>query len=192
MCFSINTQNIYNMGTYIYIIYIIQYYRIINLINLLMRTRRNRSKKGGWTAVGPSWNGGNGANHFALSKTGVQVGGIQPAVSEMWGPGMHQANRLYKGGKGGSKRSHKSKSSRSRSQRGGFIFGGFPQDLSIGWDNLKIGAQNFYRGFMGTNQLNSASPWVQPALNSKIPASTTKFINPSAIRAAASARVNQI
>lgn len=163
-----------------------------------MKTRRNRSKKGGWggwartTAVGPSWNGGNGANHFALSKAGVQVGGIQTAVSEMWGPGMRQANRLYKGGKGGSNRSHKSKSSRGRSKRGGFVFGGFPQDLRIGWDNLKIGAQNFYRGFMGNNQLTSASPWVQPALNTKIAAAPPKFIDISAIRNAANARIAKI
>lgn len=166
-----------------------------------MRTRRNRSKKGGWggwartTAVGPSWNGGNGANHFALSKAGVQVGGIQPAVSEMWGSDRYQTNRLFKGG---SKRSHKSRSSRSgkssrsgRSKRGGFVFGGFPQDLSIGWDNLKIGAQNFYRGFMGNNQLTSASPWVQPALNSKT-ALPPKFTDVKAIRTAAITRVNQI
>ena len=165
-----------------------------------MRTRRNRNKKGGWgggastTTVGPSWNGGNGANHFALSKAGVQVGGIQPAVPEMWGPGMHQTNRLLKGGKSGSNRRHKSKSKskRSRSKRGGFVFGGFPQDLSIGWDNLKIGAQNFYRGFMGNNQLTSASPWVQPALNTKIAAAPPKMIDISAIRNAANARVAKI
>lgn len=175
---------------------------------LSMKTRRNnrrsRGKKGGsggWSLnpfKGPAWNGVNGSNHFALSKSGVPAGQPIP-VPEFWGPGMNQANRLVptlnadalsKGGgskSGRSKRNHK-----SRSKRGGFVFGGFPQDIKIGWDNLKIGAQNAYRGLMGTNQLNSASPWNQPALNAKLPDLPPKIIDIAAIRAAANARVAKI
>jgi len=172
-----------------------------------MKTRRNRrSKKGGWggwartTAVGPNWNGTNGGNHFALSKSGVPAGKPIP-VPEFWGPGMHDANRLVPTLKinalsksGGSKtRKFNSKRNRKgRSRRGGFVFGGFPQDIKIGWDNLKIGAQNMYRGFMGTNQLNSASPWNQPALNTQLPPPPPKPIDIAAIRAAANARVAKI
>jgi hypothetical protein len=183
-----------------------------------MKTRRNnrcsRSKKGGWggwartTAVGPAWNGANGGNHFALSSKGVPAGHPIP-VPEFWGPSMYNANRLVPALKpdalskgGGSKRSdHKKRSSRSkrsdhktrsRSKRGGFVFGGFPQDIQTGWDNLKIGAQNMYRGFMGTNQLNSASPWNQPAFNTNAPPAPQKLIDIAAIRAAANARVAKI
>ena len=186
-----------------------------------MKTRRNnkrsRSKKGGWggwartTAVGPAWNGVNGGNHFALSKLGVPAGYPIP-VPEFWGPSMYDANRLVpalkpdalsKGGgskrsgskRSGSKRSGSKRSGhekRSRSKRGGFVFGGFPQDIQIGWDNLKIGAQNMYRGFMGTNQLNSASPWNQPAFNTNAPPAPQKLIDIAAIRAAANARVAKI
>jgi hypothetical protein len=186
-----------------------------------MKTRRNRrSKKGGWggwartTAVGPNWNGTNGGNHFALSKSGVPAGDPIP-VPEFWGPRMQDANRLVPTLKinalsksGGSKRSNRSKrsdhkkrikrsSSRSkrsssRSKRGGFVFGGFPQDIQTGWDNLKIGTQNMYRGFMGNNQLNSASPWNQPAFNTNAPPAPQKLIDIAAIRAAANARVAKI
>ena len=183
-----------------------------------MKTRRNnktnRSKKGGWggwprtTAVGCPWNGTNGGNHFASSSKGVPAGYPIP-VPEFWGPGMLNANRLVptlnanalsKGGgsrrgsrskRGGSKRGDHKKSS-SRSKRGGFVFGGFPQDIQTGWDNLKIGAQNMYRGFMGTNQLNSASPWNQPAFNKNAPPVPQKLIDIAGIRAAASARVAKI
>lgn len=175
-----------------------------------MKTRRNnrhsRSKKGGWggwarmTAVGPAWNGGNGGNHFALSKSGVPAGQPIP-VPEFWGPRMHDANRLVPTLKadalsksGGSKtRKFNSKRNRKgRSKRGGFVLGGFPQDIQTGWDNLKIGAQNMYRGFMGTNQLNSASPWNQPALNTQLPPTPPKLIDITAIRNAANARVAKI
>jgi hypothetical protein len=182
-----------------------------------MKTRRNnrRSKKGGWggwartTAVGPAWNGTNGGNHFALSKSGVPAGKPIP-VPEFWGPAMEDANRLVptlkadalsmgggsrriKRSKGRSKTSKgRSKRSKGRSKRGGFVFGGFPQDIKIGWDNLKIGTQNMYRGLMGTNQLNSASPWNQPALNAKLPDLPPKLIDIAAIRAAANAQVAKI
>jgi hypothetical protein len=121
---------------------------------------------------------------------------------------MQDANRLVPTLKinalsksGGSKRSSRSKRSdhkkrikrsSSRSKRGGFVFGGFPQDIQTGWDNLKIGTQNMYRGFMGNNQLNSASPWNQPAFNTNAPPATQKLIDIAAIRAAANARVAKI
>ena len=91
-----------------------------------------------------------------------------------------------------SSRSKHSSSSRSRSKRGGFVFGGFPQDMKIGWDNLKIGAQNLYRGFMGNNQLTSASPWNQPALNAKMGHSMYKPTDMSKLIAAADKTVNAI
>jgi hypothetical protein len=165
------------------------------------RNGKSKSRKGGWggwertTHVGSAWNGANGGNHFALSKSGVPSGHPIP-VPAFWGPGMHQSNRLVPHlapkalsmGGGSNKRPQTHK---SRSKRGGFVFGGFPQDLKLGWDNLKIGAQNVYRGFMGTNQLNSASPWNQPALhvnqNPRVPPPDI-----AAIRAAAQARVAKI
>jgi hypothetical protein len=149
------------------------------------------------TDVGPAWNGMNGGNHFALSSKGVPAGDPIP-VSEFWGPRMQDANRLVptlkinalsKSG-GGSRRSRSKRNSRSK--RGGFVFGGFPQDIQTGWDNLKIGAQNMYHGFMGNNQLNSASPWNQPALNKNALPAPQKLIDIEAIRAAASARVAKI
>lgn len=173
-----------------------------NRRNRRSRSRSRSSKKGGWggwprtTFVGPAWNGTNGSNHFALSKSGVPAGN-PIAVPEFWGPNMQDANRLVptlkinalsKGG-GGSKTRHRSS---SRSKRGGFVFGGFPQDIQTGWDNLKIGAQNVYRGFMGTNQLTSASPWNQPAFNQNALPAPQKLIDIASIRAAANARVAKI
>ena len=175
-----------------------------------MKTRRNnrsRNKKGGFggwwrqTHVGHPWTAQNGGNHFALSKSGVPAEPIP--VPEFWGPAMEDANRLVPTLKadalsmgGGSRRikrsKGRSKTSKGRSKRGGFVFGGFPQDIKIGWDNLKIGTQNMYRGLMGTNQLNSASPWNQPALNAKLPDLPPKLIDIAAIRAAANAQVAKI
>jgi hypothetical protein len=175
------------------------------------RTKRSsKNQKGGWggwartTHVGPAWNGsGNGGNHFALSKAGVPSGSPIP-VPAFWGPGMHQANRLVPhlspkalsmgGGGSKSKRTRKMtnhKHNRSRSKRGGFVFGGFPQDLKIGWDNLKIGAQNMYRGFMGNTQLDSASPWHQHKLLHTVQP-PVKPVDINAIRNAAQARVAKI
>jgi hypothetical protein len=61
-----------------------------------------------------------------------------------------------------------------------------------GVDNMKIAAQNIYRGFMGTNQLNSASPWEQPALSAGAQQTIKAPQDLSAIRAAAHARVAKI
>lgn len=166
-----------------------------------MKTRRNnkhmprrnrRSKKGGFggwartTTVGPAWDGQNGGNHFKLSPNGVVVGGISPAVPELNGPGLGQINRLVPPlnlkalgmGGGGSKRGRSHK--KGRSKRGGLTLGGFPNNFQIAWDNAKIAVQNGYRGLMGLNQLEPASPWVQPALgSSKAPHIQSKpyFIN---------------
>ena len=177
-----------------------------------MKTRRNnrsRSKKGGFggwwrqTHVGHPWTAQNGGNHFALSKGGVQVGGVQPAVPENWGPAWYQMNRLVPhlnpnalsmgGGskRSGSKRSGSKRSGskrtthkrQSRSKRGGFGLGGLAQNVQIGWDNFKIGTQNMYRGFMGLTPLVSASPWVQPELNTYAKMSPTNVQTPYVMNA---------
>jgi len=157
-----------------------------------MKTRRNtnrrssnrssnRSKKGGFggwprtTAVGPAWDGQNGGNHFKFGSNGVVVGGISPAVTGNWGPGMHQINRLVPhlsqkslSMGGGSKRSRSTKRSnkKGRSRRGGLTFGGLPDNIKIGWDGAKNALQNGYRGFMGVKPLESSIPWHQKALSS--------------------------
>ena len=172
------------------------------------RSRSRRSSKGGWggwsrtTFVGPAWNGQNRGNFFAPSKIGITANPVP--VSEFRGPVQAtplspplSACALSKSGGGSTRRSrsgskHSKHSSRSRSKRGGFVFGGFPQDMKIGWDNLKIGAQNLYRGFMGNNQLTSASPWNQPALNSKMGHSMYKPTDMSKLIAAADKTVNAI
>jgi hypothetical protein len=187
-----------------------------------MKTRRNKhsrsrnSKKGGWggwsrtTFVGPAWNGQNGGNFFAPSRIGVPAAHPVP-VSELTGPvqatplspplsacalskgGGHKRKRSVNLKHGGSNHISRSRSrSRSRSKRGGFVFGGFPQDMKIGWDNLKIGAQNMYRGFMGNNQLTSASPWNQPALNAKMGHSMYTSTDISKLIAAANKTVDTI
>jgi len=172
-----------------------------------MKTRRNRnsrSKNGGWggwwrqTAIGRAWNVTKG-NHFALSKFGVPAGKPIP-VPEFWGPGMRQANRLIpplkinalskSGGGSKSKRTHTAK--RSRTKRGGFVFGGFPQDIKTGLANIKIGAENWYRGLMGNKQLVSASPWNQPGLNSNAHARPQPQIDVKAIQRAAHMKVSKI
>jgi hypothetical protein len=117
---------------------------------------------------------------------------------------MHQANQLVPHlspnalSKGGNKRSankrsaNKRSANKGRSKRGGFVFGGLSQNIMTGVDNVKIGLQNFYRGFMGTNQLNSASPWNQPALSATAHQTVQPPPDLSAIRAAAHARVANV
>ena len=175
---------------------------------------RSKSQKGGWggwashTQIGPSWNGENGGNHFGLSGGGIPSGNPMP-VQAFWGPSMHQANQLVPHlspnalSKGGNKRSankrsankrsaNKRSANKGRSKRGGFVFGGLSQNIMTGVDNVKIGLQNFYRGFMGTNQLNSASPWNQPALSATAHQTVQPPPDLSAIRAAAHARVANV
>ena len=84
---------------------------------------------------------------------------------------MKMRRKSSKNGKSRSRRSRRSRSKRG----GGFVFGGLPQNIKLGFDNLTIGAKNMYRGFMGTNQLNSASPWNQPGLNAKMGPTAPKF-----------------
>jgi|688.fasta_scaffold01262_19 hypothetical protein len=136
------------------------------------RSGHRRSKKGGFggwsrtTMTGPSWNGQNDGNHFKLSPNGVMVGGVQPAVPEMWGPGMKQTNTLSPPLNPSALQGGGYKRRRGRSKRGGVDFGGFPATIKTGWDNIKIGGTNLYRGFMGLTQAKTASPWVQPAFDS--------------------------
>lgn len=168
-----------------------------------MKTRRNtkhkigrrnikrihsRSKKGGFggwnriTTVGSNWNGQNAGTHFKLSPNGVMVGGIQPAVPEMWGPGIKQTNSLSPPLTPSALQGGGYKRRQGRSKRGGVDLGGFPALIKTGWDNAKIGATNVYRGFMGLDQYKPASPWNQPALNSyKMP--TPQMPNPHVINA---------
>jgi hypothetical protein len=94
------------------------------------------------------------------------VGGVNPAVPEMWGPGITNRNTLpplQKGGKRNLKRSS-SGLKRSRSKKGGYVFGGFPQVITSALHNAVIGVKNVWHGFNGQPQLPSASAWNQPYL----------------------------
>jgi hypothetical protein len=130
------------------------------------RSSKKRSRKGGRTFVGPSWSPNtHAANHFAVSNNGILVGGVNPAVPEMWGPGITNRNTLPPLQKGG--RNLKRSSSglkRSRSKKGGYVFGGFPQVITSAWQNALIGVKNVWHGFNGQPQLPSASGWNQPYL----------------------------
>ena len=185
------------------------------------RATRSRSGKkggfGGWsrtTLVGAPWvpaaNNTNPAltapsarsNHFATSAHGVQVGGLQPAVPEMYGPGIHNTNTLVpklpigalgsgqgnaiRGGGRFKKRANK------RSKKGGYTFGGFPQVVSTAWNNAIISGKNIVNGFNGVQQQPSASGWDQPALmkDHAQPPPTPFDIN--AIREAANQRVASV
>jgi hypothetical protein len=126
------------------------------------RSSKKRSgKRGGRTLtfVGPAWSPNtHAANHFAVSNNGILVGGVNPAVPEMWGPGINNRNTLPPLQKGG--RNLK----RSRSKKGGYVFGGFPQVITSAWQNALIGVKNVWHGFNGQPQLPSASAWNQPYL----------------------------
>jgi len=154
-----------------------------------MKTRRNtkhkvrrnvkrshrRAKKGGFggwgriTTVGDAWNGQNNGNHFNLSPNGVVVGGVQPAVPEMWGPGMKQTTPLnpslnqsaLQGGGG-----YKRRRGRSARGGGGVDLGGFPSTIQFGLAAAKNSLVNGYRGFMGLTPAPNPAPWVQSELNS--------------------------
>ena len=175
------------------------------------RSSKKRSgKRGGRTLtfVGPAWSPPANnthaaltalparANHFAVSNKGILVGGVHPAVPEMWGPGINDTNMLppLKGGRNlkrkssnnlkrsssGLKRSSSNnlKRSRSRSKKGGYVFGGFPQVATTAWQNAVIGVKNMWHGFNGQPMLPSASAWNQPYLlqHTNTPANTQ---NPS-------------
>jgi len=130
------------------------------------RSSKKRSgKRGGRTLtfVGPAWSPNtHAANHFAVSNKGILVGGVNPAVPEMWGPGINNRNTLPPLQKGG--RNLKRSNIRSRSKKGGYVFGGFPQVITSAWQNALIGVKNVWHGFNGQPQLPSASAWNQPYL----------------------------
>lgn len=182
------------------------------------RATRSRSGKkggfGGWsrtTLVGAPWvpaaNNTNAAltapsarsNHFVPSAHGVQVGGLQPAVPEMYGPGIHNTNTLVpklpidalgsgRGGGGGrfKKRANK------RSKKGGYTFGGFPQVISTAWNNAIIGVKNIGYGFNGVQQQPSASGWDQPNLMKGYAQPPPTPFDINAIREAANQRVASV
>ena len=167
------------------------------------RSSKKRSgKRGGRTLtfVGPAWSPPANnthaaltalparANHFAVSNKGILVGGVHPAVPEMWGPGINDTNMLppLKGGRNLKRKSSNNlkrssnnlKRSSSRSKKGGYVFGGFPQVATTAWQNAVIGVKNMWHGFNGQPMLPSASAWNQPYLlqHTNTPANTQ---NPS-------------
>ena len=179
------------------------------------RSARSRSGKkggfGGWsrtTLVGAPWspaaNNTNAAltapaarsNHFAPSPHGVQVGGLHPAVPEMYGPGIHNTNTLVPKlpigalGSGGGGRFKKR--ANKRSKKGGYTFGGFPQVISTAWNNAIIGVKNIVNGFNGVQQQPSASGWNQPALMKGHTLPPPRPFDINAIRQAADQRVASV
>lgn len=179
------------------------------------RSARSRSGKkggfGGWsrtTLVGAPWspaaNNTNAAlttpaarsNHFAPSAHGVQVGGLHPAVPEMYGPGIHNTNTLVPKlpigalGSGGGGRFKKR--ANKRSKKGGYTFGGFPQVISTAWNNAIIGVKNIVHGFNGVQQQPSASGWNQPALMKGHTLPPPRPLDINAIRQAADQRVASV
>lgn len=188
------------------------------------RATRSRSSKkggfGGWsrtTLVGAPWvpaaNNTNAAltapsarsNHFAPSADGVQVGGLHPAVPEMYGPGIHNTNTLVpklpigalgsgqgnaiRGGGGGGRFK---KRANKRSKKGGYMFGGFPQVISTAFNNAIIGVKNIGYGFNGVSQQPSASGWNQPALMKGYTPPPPRLFDINAIRQAANQRVASV
>ena len=144
-----------------------------------LHSSKKRSRKGGRTFVGPAWSPAANnthaaltalparANHFAVNHNGILVGGVDPAVPEMWGPGINDRNTLppLKGGRGNLKRLKRSSSlKRSRIKKGGYVFGGFPQVMTTAWQNALIGVKNIWHGYNGQPQMPSASGWNQPYL----------------------------
>ena len=140
------------------------------------------------------------SNHFVPSAHGVQVGGLQPAVPEMYGPGMHQTNTLVPrlpigalGSKGGNRRQKRSlRHSNKRSKKGGFTFGGFPQLVGTAWDNTVNGVKNTFNAYKGVELLPSASPWIQPELSKDYVPPVPKPIDLTALKQAAAQRVANV
>jgi hypothetical protein len=191
------------------------------------RLKRNRSSKsksksksrsgkkggfGGWsrtTLVGAPWvpaaNNTYAAltapaarsNHFAPSAHGVQVGGLQTAVPEMYGPGIHNTNTLVPklpigalgSGRGGGRFK---KRANQRSKKGGYAFGGIPQVISTAFNNAIIGVKNIGNGFNGVQQQPSASGWNQPALMKGYTPPPPRPFDINAIRQAADQRVASV
>jgi hypothetical protein len=179
------------------------------------RSRSRSGKKGGFgggsqtTLVGAPWvpaaNNTPAAltaaaarsNNFAPSPHGVQVGGLHPAVPEMWGPGIHDTNtlvpKLHIGGLGsGTGNTIRGGGSKTRSKKGGYTFGGFPQVISTAWNNALIGMKNIVNGFNGVHQQPSASGWNQPALMKGHTLPPPRPFNINAIRQAADQRVASV
>ena len=154
--------------------------------------RRSKSKKGGFggwgrqALVGGPWlpptnntyaqmtSSGARSNHFSLSRHGVMVGGIQPAVQGNYGPGPGQINARVPplpigalGSKGGKRRRRQTLKQNRRGKRGGGNFlelGGFPQLVGTAWNNMTIGARNMVNAYNGEKLLPPASGWKQPEL----------------------------
>ena len=177
------------------------------------RSKSRSGKKGGFggwsrtTLVGAPWspaaNNTNAAliapaarsNHFAPSAHGVQVGGLQPAVPEMYGPGIHNTNTLVPKlpiGALGSGGGRFKKRANKRSKKGGYTFGGFPQVISTAWNNAIIGVKNIGHGFNGVQQQPSASGWNQPALMKGHTLPPPRPLDINAIRQAADQRVASV
>ena len=180
------------------------------------RSRTRSSKKGGFggwsrtTLVGAPWvpaaNNTHAAltapaarsNHFAPNPHGVQVGGVQPAVPEMDGPGINNTNTLVPklhigalgSGIGNTIRGGGLKNKRSK--KGGYTFGGFPQVFSTAWNNAIIGLKNIGHGFNGLPQQPSASGWNQPYLMKGHTQPPPKPFDMAALKQAANQRVASV
>ena len=183
--------------------------------------RRSKTKKGGFggwgrqTLVGGSWlppanntynqltSSGARSNHFSLSRHGGMVGGIQPAVPEMYGPGINQTNTLMPrlpigalGSKGGKRRRQTLKRNRrgKRGQRGGdgLYLGGFPNLIGTAVDNTMNGVKNMWNGYNGVKLLPSASGWNQPELIKSYVAPLSKPSDLPALRQAAIQQVSRL
>ena len=180
------------------------------------RTRSRSGKKGGFggwsrtTLVGAPWvpaaNNTPAAltapaarsNHFTPSLHGVQVGGLQPAVPEMYGPGINNTNTLVPklhigslgSGTGNAIRGGRCKNKRSK--KGGYTFGGFPQVFSTALNNAIIGLKNIGNGFNGVQQQPSASGWNQPYLMKGHAHPPPRPFNIAALKQAATQRVANV
>lgn len=133
------------------------------------RTRRSKSSRGGAQVFGggSSWAPAASnmhrdltapsaiGNHFKLSPHGV--GGFQPPVPAMSGPGAGQFNKIWPplGFKGGfrQRRSRRNgKSSRSKNRKGGLF--------QLATNSIR----NLMNGYNGTSLSPSSLPWDHPEL----------------------------
>ena len=185
---------------------------------------RSKSVKGGFggwarqTTVGSAWsppaNNSPGqlyahqnGNHFKLNPNGILVGGIQPAVQEMNGPGMHQRNTLVpplhigslgsgQGNKIGGKRQRlkrsNKRSNKRRNKRGGFVFGGFPQVFKTALSNVATSTLNAKNAYDGNPLTPSASPWDQQSLLKGSPIPPPKVMDIATLKQAAAQQVDAL